>query len=80
MLNVKYTYEIEAVTEADEQLTSVGQAETGYDLEEYMDDGLLFSGAAEAAISDFYSFEVEKAGHSGLKEITVTIKNMSVGD
>ena len=78
-LIIKFDYEASGTTDSGKPVSKSGQMEMReeVDPEDYLDDGMLYSKALEAVMTHFWSFGVEKAGHHGLSDVTVSIRGLT---
>ena len=44
----------------------------------YTDDGMVFGEALNSVMNHFYEFELTKKDHTGVSEVTITIKNIRI--
>ena len=79
-LSIAFDYEAFAQTDDGQNVKRNGTIQFDREMEsdDYLDldDGMLYSEAMQTAMSDFWTFAVEKAGHRGLSDVTVSISNL----
>ncbi len=78
-LITQFDYEASGTTDSGEPVSRSRQMQMHQEInpDDYLDDGMLYSEALQTAMTDFWSFGVEKAGHHGLSDITVSIRNLT---
>ena len=77
VIDLRFEYTANGKTQDGTLVESEGRVESSHVIDgEYYDDGLAYAEAVKAVADHLYIFEVEKAGHWGLSEVTVHISKL----
>lgn len=77
MVDLRFEYEATGRTQDGTLVEGEGRIESSHVIDgEYYDDGLAFAEAVQSVADHFYIFQVEKAGHWGLSEVTIHISKL----